>query len=112
MIIELFDLPKISTNKIYAGVHWRQRKQQKDQFLLLTNSFKKLEKVERKVDLEFTFYFKKKPLDSSNCSYLGKLLEDCLVAHGVLQDDTIKYVGKVSYQSLKGDQNKTIIKII
>jgi hypothetical protein len=43
---------------------------------------------------------------------MGKLLEDCLVAHGVLQDDTIKYVGKVSYQSLKGSENKTIIKII
>ena len=42
---------------------------------------------------------------------MGKLLEDCFVAHGVLQDDTIKYVGKVSYQSLKGDENKTIIKI-
>lgn len=112
MIIELFDLPKISTNKIYAGVHWRQRKQQKDQYLILTNSFKKLDKIEKKIELEFIFYFKSRALDSSNCSYMGKLLEDCLVAHGVLQDDTIKYVGKVSYQSFKGDQNKTIIKII
>jgi hypothetical protein len=89
MEITLLDLPKISTNKIYAGVH-----------------------IEKKIELEFIFYFKSRVLDSSNCSYMGKLLEDCLVAHGVLQDDTIKYVDKVSYQSLRGNQNKTIIKII
>ena len=112
MEITLLDLPKISTNKIYAGVHWRQRKQQKDQYLILTkNEMKKLDKIEKKIELEFIFYFKSRVLDSSNCSYMGKLLEDCLVAHGVLQDHTIKYVGKVSYQSLKGDRNKTIIKI-
>ena len=46
MIIELFDLPKLSTNKIYAGVHWRQRKKQKDQYLILTkNEMKKIEKI-------------------------------------------------------------------
>ena len=113
MEITLLDLPKISTNKIYAGVHWTGRKHQKDLYLMATKyDMKKIEKIESKVDLEFTFYFKSRVLDSSNCSYMGKLLEDCLVAHGVLQDDTIKYVGKVSYQSLKGDQNKTIIKII
>lgn len=113
MIIELLDLPKISTNKIYAGVHWTGRKHQKDLYLMATKyDMKKIEKIESKVDLEFIFYFKSRVLDSSNCSYMGKLLEDCLVAHGVLQDDTIKYVGKVSYQSFKGDQNKTVIKII
>jgi hypothetical protein len=113
MEITLIDLPKISTNKIYAGVHWTGRKHQKDLYLMATKyDMKKIEKIKSKVDLEFTFYFKSRVLDSSNCSYMGKLLEDCLVAHGVLQDDTIKYVGKVSYQSLKGSENKTIIKII
>ena len=113
MEITLIDLPKISTNKIYAGVHWTGRKHQKDLYLMATKyDMKKIEKIKSKVDLEFTFYFKSRVLDSSNCSYMGKLLEDCLVAHGVLQDATIKYVGKVSYQSLKGSENKTIIKII
>jgi len=46
MEITLLDLPKISTNKIYAGVHWRQRKQQKDQYLILTKyEMKKLDKI-------------------------------------------------------------------
>ena len=113
MEITLLDLPKISTNKIYAGVHWRQRKQQKDQYLILTkNEKKKLDKIAKKIELEFIFYFKSRALASSKCSYMGKLLEDCLVAHGVLQDETLKHVGKVSYQSFKRYENKTIIKII
>ena len=111
MKITLFNLPKLSTNKIYAGIHWRDRRDHKYDYTLLTNSMKKLAPIDQLVDLEFTFYFKKNAMDSSNCSYMGKLLEDCLVLHGVLKDDTIKFVRKVSYQSVKDKDERCEIEI-
>lgn len=105
MKIAVNNIVKISTNKIYAGTHWRNRNKLKEDYLWLTKScFKSLKFIEEKVDLHFTFFFNKKPLDSSNCSYMAKMLEDCLVAHGVLKDDTIQYVGRVSFESVKGKE--------
>ena len=105
MKIILNNLIKVSSNQIYAGMHWRGRHKLKNDYLFLTNSFKDLEAIEGKVDLDFKFYFKKNALDSSNCSYLAKVIEDCLVHHKVLKGDTIKYVGKVSMESFKTVDN-------
>lgn len=105
------DIIKISSNKIYAGEHWRKRKKLKDNYLFLTNSFKTLPKLDFKVNLYFSFYFKKNALDSSNCFYMAKILEDCLVHHQVLQDDTVKYVGQVSCESKKGNKDYCVITI-
>lgn len=106
------DIEKISTNEIYAGRHWRTRQKHKENYLILTNCFKNYDLIEDKVDIHIDFYFKGRALDSSNCSYMFKLIEDCLVKHKVLKDDTIKYVGKVSMQSYnKAKDNYAIIKI-
>ena len=105
MQIVIKNIPKISTNSIYAGVHWSTRKKHKEAFLWLTTHFKQLEKISGKVDLDFNFFFKKVPLDSSNCSYLSKILEDCLVAYGVLEGDSPKFVRKISMQSQKGEKD-------
>lgn len=51
------------------------------------------------VQLEFTFYLHPTVLDGSNCSYMGKMIEDSLVAIGTLQDDSPKYVDSVIYRS-------------
>jgi hypothetical protein len=97
------DLPfKVSTNAIYAGIHWRKRKSHKDQMLLACIGMKQLKPVDKPVDIRMDFYFKSHALDSSNCSYLAKLLEDCLVKYGVLKDDSRKYVRDVTYCSHKG----------
>jgi len=63
------------------------------------------------LDLTFTFQFKKSPLDSSNCSYMGKMIEDALVKQKVLPDDTIKTVRKVSYESRKGEFDRIYLTI-
>jgi len=100
MKIKIDNILKISTNKIYAGVHWTKRNEIKDGYLLLTKKqFKALDPIIDKVDLLFSFYFTKNAFDSSNCSYMAKMIEDCLVKYGVLKDDTIKYVGKISLTS-------------
>jgi hypothetical protein len=101
------DLIKVSSNQIYAGQHWTKRKKLKDDYLWLTTPFKSLPKISEKVDLDFKFFFGSKPLDSSNCGFLVKILEDCLVHYGVLQGDTIKFVGKVSMESFKSRQKDT-----
>lgn len=96
------DLPKVSSNKIYAGAHWSKRNKLKDSYLLLTKMpFKKLMPVEGLVDLTFDFYFTRNALDSSNCSYMAKMLEDCLVEWKVLKNDTIKYVRSIKLISSK-----------
>ena len=96
------DILKVSSNKIYAGIHYRTRKKLKDDYLLLTKKlFKSLKSVKGKVNLDFTFYFAGRTLDSSNCSFMAKMLEDCLVTYGVLANDTIEFVGKVSLEAIK-----------
>lgn len=90
---------KISTNVIYSGKHWRTRAKHKQDYLLLCSSFKNYDFIEDKVDIHIDFYFKGRALDSSNCSYMGKLIEDSLVHYGILKDDTIKYVSCFSMRS-------------
>ena len=110
--ITINNLPKISTNEIYAGVHWTKRKKHKQDFLLLTNGMKRLKPVEGIVDLEFVFTFRRNALDSSNNSYCAKILEDCLVHHKILKDDTIKFVRKISMESRKGEIDECQITIL
>lgn len=101
----------ISTNVIYSGVHFRTRKAHKDKYKKYTKEiFSKIKPIDYPVDIHFDFYLQI-PLDSSNCSYMGKLLEDCLVEHGVLKEDDFKRVRKVSFLSNKDKENKVIITV-
>lgn len=96
------NLPKISTNEIYAGKHWRNRQKIKTDYLWAThNEIKNLKPINYKVNLDFTFYFASRPLDSSNTTYMAKLIEDCLVYHQIIKNDDIKYIGRVSLESKK-----------
>ena len=106
-----FILPeKLSTNNIYAGVHWSVRKKHKDLFIWgFIEIASKIKPVD-KCDLEFEFEFKSKPLDCDNCSYMVKLLIDCLRHYGKIKDDTLDYVGSIKITSRKGVVDK--VKII
>ena len=106
MEIVFDNIIKISTNKIYSGLHWKKRHDLKNSYKTLTNVIlNKIEPIEGKVDLHFNFYFKGKPLDSSNCSLMAKILEDCLVEKGILKDDKVECVGKFTVESCKGDRD-------
>ena len=95
---------KVSTNSIYSGKHWRTRAKHKEEMLEV---FKDIETqpFENQVDINMDFYLKGRTLDSSNCSYMFKIIEDCLVKCGYLIDDTSKYVRRVSMESHKADYN-------
>tara|TARA_R110000782_G_C14699352_1_gene401925 strand:- start:14 stop:370 length:357 start_codon:yes stop_codon:yes gene_type:complete len=104
--IRINNILKISTNKIYSSQSWHKRQDAKDQYLELTkDQFSKLTPITKLVDLHFTFCFTKNAFDSSNCSYMAKMIEDCLVEYGVLRGDGIKHVGRVSFKSTK-NKNK------
>jgi Holliday junction resolvase RusA-like endonuclease len=102
---------KISTNEIYANSHWAKRKQHKDNYLqAYLCQFKRLGlNFQGKIDISICFKFKKNALDADNCSYMCKLLIDCIKEAGIIIDDTPKYVGWVSMMSEKGDDTIEIL---
>ena len=107
-----FNLPqKLSTNNIYEGVHWATRKKHKDLFLW---GFLEVASKIKPVDnccLEFEFEFKQRPLDCDNCSYMVKLLIDCLRHYGKIEDDTPEFIRsiKISSTKCKADKVKIIV---
>jgi len=114
----IYEIPdKLSTNKLYAGTHWTKRKKIKDLYTLTLRPLLKaceIEPVEDyPVDLEFIFLFGKgRVLDSSNCSGMGKVIEDILVTEGILEDDSSSYVRTVSYSSAKNRSSKKNVVVV
>lgn len=106
---------KISTNKIYAGVHFRQRMEHKElyqeavlfsQVKPYTGSFP--------VHIHYHFKLTGTPLDIDNHSYMEKMLADALVANGVLPDDTQAYIGArttTAEKIKKGEPDEVVIHI-
>lgn len=104
MKIELPLLWKISTNEIYSGKHWRTRQKHKDNYLQAYVCTLKALRINfhDKIDIKICFKMKRL-IDSDNCSYMVKLIIDCLREANVIIDDTAKYVGWVSMKAEKGD---------
>lgn len=101
---------KISANKVYSGVHWTKRKQWAD--LYHSTFIGTKEKVkDYPVEIEYKFTFKSRPLDTSNCFFLVKLLEDSLVKNKVIEDDSPKFVACTIVYSDKGEEDEVSIKI-
>lgn len=79
-------------NKWYAGTHWTARKKIKD-------AYKKLikHKVEDgEYDVEYTFYFKSRPLDATNTIAMAKMIEDI-----IFENDSYKKIKSVTLKSRK-----------
>ena len=98
------ELPKhlvVSLNAIYAGSHWRKRQQIKQGYLALTKGlFTGLKERYGAFDepCEIAFDFSgTRIFDCDNHVYMGKMIQDCLVAAGIITDDTAKHLAKVSY---------------
>jgi hypothetical protein len=104
-IITIPMIIKVSTNRIYGGCHWTQRMDFKNAISLVVHKHKDLFYKPNKypIDLEMTFEFKGRVLDSSNCSYMAKMVEDSMVKKiNVLEGDSIKYVKSVKYTAIRG----------
>jgi hypothetical protein len=97
-----YHLPKkISANKIYAGGHWIARKKDKDLFRSVLFVANKVDKYP--VKCHYHFEFSKKRLDISNCFYMVKLIEDCLVKKGILINDDPKFINEIKVTQSLGD---------
>ena len=107
MVIILSDLPKISLNKWYAGMHWTKRKQIKDAYTLIVKSqFKDVLPASNSYDTEYHFTFKSRPLDASNCVAMVKMIEDI-----IFENDGYKIIKSILITSEKGVNDQVIITI-
>ena len=107
MIIILNDLPKISLNKWYSGMHWTKRKKMKDAYIQIVRSqFKQVLSKDNVYDVEYHFTFKSRPLDASNCVAMVKMVEDI-----IFENDSYKVVTELIITSSKGLEDKVEIKI-
>ena len=107
MEINLYDLPKISLNKWYAGVHWTKRKEIKDTYkLLIKSQFKQVLSKDNQYEVEYIFFFRIKPLDASNCVAMVKLIEDV-----IFEDDKWNIVLSIKIKSIKSKEDRVLIKL-
>lgn len=93
---------KFSTNKIYAGVHWSKRKEIADGIHGIAELFCRPVQVVRSypVSVRYRFFFVTRPLDTTNCTFMVKCIEDALRAIGIIAEDTPEYVGETIIQSI------------
>lgn len=102
---------KVSTNAIYAGLHWSKRRRLADLYHNSLIEFRNKPMEHYPVDVTYIFRFKGKLLDCSNLSYMAKLLEDGLRHWKILKDDTPEYVQSVTLLSQKGSRDEVEIVI-
>jgi len=107
MTIILTDLPKISLNKWYAGMHWTKRKKMKDSYTQIVRSqFREVLPKDKSYSVEYNFTFKSRPLDASNCVAMVKMVEDI-----IFEDDSYKIISSILISSGKGDRDTLEINI-
>ena len=103
--IKLEGLPKWSTNQMYAGGAYYSRKAIKDKYKKsILQQFNKV--VRFKCICVYEFFFKSRALDSSNCSGMAKMIEDC-----ILPSDSFRMVGGVYLSSSKGERDYVIVHV-
>jgi len=104
-----FDLPKISNNQFYAGIHWTRRRKIKDAFVFKVYEQlpKRFKQIGKPCNTEYYLEFKSRALDASNCVGMIKILEDVLFA-----DDSPKIVKSVLISSKKSKLEKVTVRII
>ena len=106
----IFPIPqKISTNAFYAGLHWAQRKAIADIYHKALLPFRNERITEFPAVISYEFSFKKRPLDSTNCAGMAKMLEDGMVAVGILPDDSYKFVRGSLLYTKKGNADEVQI---
>ncbi len=100
---------KISTNPYYR-LYWRKKHEVNN---LYYNYFidKKYKIDKYPVEITYRFTFKSRPLDSTNCSAMVKMIEDALIKNGTLKDDSPKYVKGTHIYSEKGERDDVEITI-
>jgi len=101
----------ISTNKIYAGMHWSKRKEIVDSwheiiyYTLLQQNIKR-ELFKQPVDI---IVYSDDDLDADNHFFLIKLIVDTLKEYELIVEDNRKYVKSVKFEFYKEEGIKVEI---
>ena len=74
-------IPKMSLNQMYSKSHWGYRKNCKDDITTIVWAQMKQTRIHYKCDVEYTFLFKNRPLDTVNCAGMVKMIEDVMVVN-------------------------------
>lgn len=86
----------LTTNKVWAGLHWAERKRYKDEVRqsVIASPLMDLVKFSQPVDIWFKPMSGKgqRLFDTSNYSVMVKVIEDIMVEEGLFIDDSQKYV--------------------
>ena len=116
--IEINELP-ITLNKIWAGLHWTERKALADSWkYMFLNAFRqaKLPKPLPKKDshyiLQCTQFCKGNVRDDDNAVIGTKLCKDALKHWGYVKDDDYKTFNDGVHSTRKGKENKMVIIIM
>ena len=99
----------ISWNKLYQQKHWSYRKELADtihNLVFFLAKQQKIKPVKKKIDIYIQAY-QTRTIDSDNIC--AKLYIDGLKFAKIIKDDTPKYVGKVTLESIKSKQNSISI---
>lgn len=113
MISLTIPLPeKVSSNAVYSGMHWTKRKKIADLYHRFIRSHLVSKALAYPVDIQYDFRFKSRALDTTNCFFMAKMIEDSLVNMGTLDDDDPKHVRATTITSKKGDRDEVEINIV
>jgi len=93
---------KVSLNRIYAGIHFRERSEHKEDWHYAVMEAK-IPKYKGSYPVEMHYHFRVNgsQLDISNHAYMLKMCEDALVHNKIITDDTQEYISKVSITAQK-----------
>lgn len=97
--ITIKHIPKVSTNKLYAGKHFSYRTQAKSEMYKVVRLQTKYV-IEDPSEISYTFYWTGRVLDSDNNGIIAKMITDILT-NG---KDSYKDITKVSLSSRKSQE--------
>lgn len=104
---------KVSLNKIYGGIHFRKRSAYKNDYHLAVKAANP-KPYEDGFPAHVHYHFKVggRGYDISNHAFMMKLVEDGLVASGVLPDDTQRYVSGITITAEKIGKNEDEVVVV
>lgn len=104
---------KVSTNKVYEGMHWGKRKKLADLYHTTFLQFKnKFVVTSYPIEITFIYTFKSRPLDVDNVSFMTKMCIDGMRHIGLLQDDSIDFIQGLDTKIKRGDKDSIQIIIV
>jgi len=101
----IFTIPipeKVSLNKIYAGIHFRERMRHKEEYQYAV-LYAKIAPYSGLYPIHVHYHFKLRGsrLDIDNHVYMSKMVADALVACGVLAGDEQEYINGITITAEK-----------